>query len=287
MKKKIKRKAVKKKAKPKSLFTIKEVTASLSGVVPTASFENLRPGYSITVQPRRRQKDPNKIFDQLETILHKRFSHIANRAKVDLIERQYSRIRFYEKGGKKYPSVTSILSFGSIWKVSADELNQYAARGTVIDRLMEEFFKTGKWKDPQKMPELREEVSILLGGSLGFNWSDCSHEKFIAEHKKRVNITKMKATIYNDEHLYAGEMDFVGEFDGKRAVIDCKTGAYDMRQLAAYAVCEKGIEILVVFPVGPTDNITGYKRPVICDTINAKFKEFLKARSDFKKRFGI
>ncbi|MHC4890742.1 MAG: hypothetical protein ACYTEO_14910 [Planctomycetota bacterium] len=277
----------KKKAKRKTLFKIKEITVGLSGVIPTASFENLRPHYSITVQPTGRQQDPKKIFDLLEDKLHKRFSLIENRAKVDLIERQYSYIRFREKGGHKYPSVTSILTWSTIWKISDDELKQYAARGTVIDKLVELYFQTGKWKDPHKIAELKEEVSILLGGSKGFHWNDCTHEKFFAKYKKRINIKKMKPVIYNDEHLYSGEIDFVGDFDGKRSVMDVKTGAYDMRQLAAYAVCEKGIEQLVVLPVKPTDNITGCKMPVICDTINSKFKEFLKARGKFRERFGI
>ena len=39
-------------------YKIKEISASLSGVIPVASYENLRPNYSMTVEPigEQRQK---------------------------------------------------------------------------------------------------------------------------------------------------------------------------------------------------------------------------------------
>ena len=69
--------------------------------------------------------------------------------------------------------------------------------------------------------------------------------------------------------------------------MDIITGGFDMRQLVAYAVCLEGIEQVVVLPVGPTDNKCGYKRPVVCDTVQKEYAEFLKTRAKFKQRFGI
>jgi len=266
---------------------ITEYTAELSGVIPTAAFENLKPSFGMKVQPIRRNIKPAKIFDYMEGILHSRFQLVENRARTDLIEKQYSYIRFRGKNGKKYPSVTSILYWDTLWRIPDDELNQYAARGKIVDKLLERYFETGKWENPLKMPEVKEEVSVLLGGSKGFHWEDCTHKRFITSYKNKINIKKQKVVIFNDEHLYSGEIDAIGDYDDVYSVMDFKTGTYDMRQLAAYAVCEKGIKQLVVLPVGPTDNKSGYMRPVICDTINEKFKEFLKARAKFKQRFGV
>lgn len=265
---------------------IKEIRVGLSGVIPIASFENLRPTFEMVIEPKRGEK-PQKVFDYAEGIIHERFDQLANRAKADLIDKQYANIRFREKSGKKYPSVTSILSWDVDWRVSEDELNQYAARGKIIDKLLELYFQMGKWANPLKIPELKEEISILLGGSLNFHWDDCSHEAFIKQFIKKINIQRMKTIVFNDEHLYSGEIDFVGDVEGIHSIIDVKTGVFDMRQLAAYAVCEKDIEALVVFPVGPTDNKCGYMRPVICDTVQDKFREFLDARAKFRERFGI
>jgi len=91
----------------------------------------------------------------------------------------------------------------------------------------------------------------------------------------------------NDELLYSGRYDIKGKFEGIPAIMDCKSGAFDMRQLAAYAVCEEGIKRLVVLPIGPTDNKCGYKKPVVCDAIKDEFKGFQRARAKFQLRFGI
>lgn len=286
-----KSKTPKGKAKKKTItdkLKITELSASLSGVIPVASYENLRPHFTITTQPKARTKvNAHKAFDYMEGILHDRFAMVENKAKTDVLARQYSAIRFYLKKGRRYPSVTSILDVGKDFHIPEHELRQYAARGKIVDKLVQIYFETNKWKDPMKIPSLKEEVSILLGGSLEMHWTDCSYEKFFKHYKKRINIERMKTVVFNEEHFYAGELDAIGEFEGKCALIDFKTGDFDMRQLAAYAICEKGIENLVVFPVGPTDNVCGYKRPVVCDTIQEMFREFLKARGEFKERFGI
>lgn len=268
---------------------IKEITVSLSGVIPVAAYENLRPGFSITAEPIDGE-EPEKIIASLQQYLHAVFENESNRGKADLIDKQYSNIRFYEKGGKKYPSVTSILNWDKEWRVTDDELRQYASRGNIIEALVEEFLKTGEWIDPLGIPALREDVSILMSGSLMFTWENCSHKAFMKAYRDKIQVIQVEAfqrTVYNDEALYAGTYDIKGKFDNIRSIMDIKTGGFDMRQLAAYAICEKDIAQLVILPVGPTDNKCGYKRPVVCDTVQKEFAEFLKARAKFKQRFGV
>lgn len=275
-------------AKTKALenIKVKEITVSLSGVIPVAAYENLRPGFSITVEPIDGE-EPEKIIASLQQYLHAVFENESNRGKADLIDKQYSNIRFYEKDGKKYPSVTSILNWDKEWRVTDDELRQYASRGNIIEAIVERFLKTGEWADPLEIPELREDVSVLMSGSLMFTWENCSHKTFMKTYRDKIQAETFQGTIFNDEALYAGTYDILGKFDDIHSIMDIKTGGFDMRQLAAYAICEKDIGQLVVLPVGPTDNKSGYKRPVICDTVQKEFAEFLKARAKFKQRFGV
>ena len=265
---------------------IKEVTVSLSGVIPVAAYENLRPGFSITAEPINGES-PEKIIAELQAYLHSVFENESNRGKADLIDKQYANIRFYERNGKKYPSVTSILGWDKEWRVTDDELRQYASRGNIVESMINVFISTGDWFDPTQVLSLREDVSVLMSGSLMMTWEQCSHKKFMETYQDKIQFEKFQGKVFNDEVLYAGTYDILGNFDGIRSIMDIKTGCFDMRQLAAYAICEKDIEQLVILPVGPTENKCGYKRPVICDTIQKEFEEFLKARAKFKQRFGI
>lgn len=265
---------------------IKEITVGLSGVIPVAAYENLRPSFSITVEPIDGE-EPEKIIASLQQYLHTVFEGESNRGKADLIDKQYSNVRFYEKDGKKYPSVTSILNWDKEWRVTDDELRQYASRGNIVEAIVEQFLKTDKWIDPMQIPELKEDVSVLMSGSLMFTWEKCSHKAFMKTYRDKIKVEAFQQTVFNDEAMYAGTYDLLGDFDAIRSIMDTKTGVFDMRQLAAYAICEKDIKQLVVLPVGPTDNKSGYKRPVVCDTVQKEFAEFLKARAKFKQRFGV
>ena len=266
---------------------IKEITVSLAGVIPIAAYENLRPSYSVTVEPDENESR-DKIVQELSAYLHQVFEHESNRGKAELIDKQYSNIRFYERDGKQYPSVTSILGWDKDWRVTQDELRQYASRGTIVGEMVEQYLSTGKWIIPEETPSLAEDVAILLGGSLGLHWKQCSHKEFCDKFAKEIVAETTQTEVFNDQALYAGTLDIFGKYAGKVSVMDVKCGGWDMRQLAAYAIAfDANIEQLVILPAGPTDNKCGYKKPVVCTTIQKEYEEFLKARAKFKRRFGI
>lgn len=265
---------------------VKEITVSLSGVIPVAAYENLRPGFSITVEPIDGE-NPEKVITSLQQYLHTVFENESNRGKADLIDKQYANVRFREKNGKKYPSVTSILGWDKDWHITDDELRQYASRGTIMDAMISAFLSSGEWLDPTQIQSLREEVSILMSGSLMLTWEQCSHKAFMAQYRDKIEAEKFHGTVFNDEALYSGEWDILGSYDGVKSIMDIKSGGYDMRQLAAYAICEKNVEQLVVLKVGQCDNKSGFFRPIICDTVQKEFEDFLKARAKFRTRFGI
>jgi hypothetical protein len=266
---------------------IKEIKASISGAIPIASYENLKPYYEIVADVEEGE-DVDAAMKKLRSIVRWHFEQEGNNAKADLIQKQYSGIRFYEKDGKKYPSVTSILGWNVDWKISEDELQQYGSRGTIVHKLVEKFLTDGVWSDPNELPELSNDVATVTAGSLALSWKDCSYEKSIEALKEDLKIIQLEQELYNDENLYAGRSDLVCMYKGKKSILDFKTGTtIDMRQLAAYAACLDGIEQLVIVPVGPTDNKSGIKKPVISTDVTGEFKKFLYARAAFRERFGI
>jgi len=265
---------------------IKEVSASVSGVVPIAKYENLRPFYSITAEVGERESI-DEVLTKLKSTLRMHFDLEVNRAKADLLEKQYSSLRFYEEDGMKYVSVTAVLNWDKDWKISEDELRQYGCRGTIIHKLVYTYLESGTWIDPEALPELKEACAVVLGGSLGLHWSDCSYQTFFEKHRDKIKIESTEKRVVNKERLYAGRYDILGEWEGSRAIMDIKSGSGDMRQLAAYAVCCKDIDKLVILPVGRTDNKSGYMKPIISENIQTEYKAFLKARARFRERFGV
>lgn len=266
---------------------IKEISASLAGVIPIASYENLRPSYTITAELEEGE-DINASFKQLKDTIRCHFEQEGNRAKVDMIEKQYANIRFYEANGKKYPSVTSILGWNVDWKISEDELQQYASRGTIVHTLIELYLKEGKWYDPLDLPKLENDLAVLMLGSKKLTWKDCSYIPALESLIKDVELIETEKSICNEENLYAGRLDVLCRYKGKLTVMDFKTGTTtDMRQLAAYSACVDNVEQLVIVPVGPTDNKSGVKKPVVCVNIQKEFKGFLYARAKFRERFGV
>jgi hypothetical protein len=272
---------------------VKEVTVSRSGTISGAAYENLKPGYSVTMELGPKD-DVKAVLNRANVYLRTMFEQEANRCKADLLDQQYSHIRLYEKDGMQYPSVTSVLYYcGGVAeklakaRMTDDEMSQYAARGTVVGEIVETFLATKKWLHPEKNPSLAEDVAVLKNGSLGLHWGQCSHKSFCEKFAEEIVVEETQKTVYNTEHLYAGTLDIVGLYQGVKSLMDVKCGAFDWPQLAAYAMCLEGIEQLVVLPVGKTDNKCGYIQPKVCTTIQKEYEEFLKARAKFKQRFGL
>jgi len=267
---------------------IKEIHAGLSGVIPIASYENLKPSFDITAEPEEGES-VEECFTRLKQALHFQFDMTANQAKIDLIEKQYQNIRFREKNGKKYPSVTSILSWNKDWKISDDELRQYASRGTIVHRLVEEYIKNGKWLEPVDMPELKGDLIIVTTGSLNLSWKDCSYKKFFEQFGKDFEFIKTEVEVFNDEVCYSGRFDALVKYKGKLAIADWKTGSsFSHLQTAAYAVAYKEkVDNLIICPIGKCPNKTGCFKPNITEDVKGNYQNFLRTRAKFRERFGI
>ena len=269
---------------------VKEITVSLSGVIPVAPYENLRPGFSITVEPKEGE-DPKKIIAACQDDLHLFFENESIRGTAELRAVQVPNIRWYARGDgdyRGYPSVTSILHYNAKWHVTEQHLTQLAARGTVVGEITEQYLSNGNWFDPQEMSVLRKDVDILNHGASNLHWDQCSHKAFCKKYGDKIKVDSTQGVVFNDEHKYAGTYDIVGTYEGKKTLMDIKCGATrDLKQLAAYAMCLEGVEQIMILPLGPTDNKCGYMRPEPCTDIQKEFDDFLRARDNFRKQFGI
>lgn len=161
-------------------------------------------------------------------------------------------IRWYEDvgTGRKYISVTHVLSYATHpklknWFVNnsknkiAKVLEKSSNLGTILHSLVENDLSNKPIIiDQIKYPELS--VDELFGLKKAFdNW-------LITKSDHQIEATHTELMICSDEFGYAGSLDILGLFDGRPAIMDLKTGRYDVKagwQMAAYrrAVIEAGL----------------------------------------------
>ena len=268
---------------------IKEIKVGKSGVIPIASFSNLKPNYEIIADVDEND-DIVEVLEKLQNIIDSRFNMEENRALVKLITKQFENVGFHrnEEDGLDYPRVSSIMGWDSEWKIPKYELAQYAARGTIVHKLCHLFLTANEWLNPIEIEELDDEVNILLSGNLKLSWKDCSHEKFMEKYRSDIGeIGAMETIVFNKELFYSATPDLVAPFKELKSIIDYKTGSYDFAQLAAYAGCIEGIKQLVVFPVGKNTNVSGYSKPIIKTDWKEDWEIFVERRKKFRENFGI
>lgn len=278
---------------------IKEVVVGKSGVIPKASYSNLRPNYTLTMQVDE-DDDIDEVIFKAKSIVEKHFELDEYRAKVDLLQKQFKTFRFYDAPeGLKYPSINTILGYQKEWQISKGELVQYGSMGTINHVVfwdtLKNFKKTGEiiWKEPTEFPELEKEVGIVKNGSLGLDWNDYSYKAFGEKYIPSIGeIYCIEHPLLNQEIKVGGTVDMIAEFEGELCVIDLKTGGYDFQQLVFYGrtwekLNEKKIQNMVVFPLGRTDNKQGYMRPIKDNRFDYHWDNMLEIRQQFKEDFDV
>jgi hypothetical protein len=196
--------------------------------------------------------------------------------------------RLYETpDGKKYPSVTSVLSVLSSdsiaeWrkKVGEEEANKISARasnrGTRIHSLCEDYLIKGKAEPDMFDYDMFNSIKPYLN--------------------EINNIHALETPLYSHYLQVAGTVDCIAEYEGKLSIIDFKTSSrvksrddihgYFM-QTAAYAVA---FEELTKIPVGRLVIIMGVdnERPIIFNEKRDDWiHQFIHLRGEFKKWKGI
>lgn len=270
-----------------------EIIASFTGKISTGSYENEAPFFSLKETYSGDVDDEfiNKRKQQLHNFCYNSFKEVEERSQVEKILKQRSDLRFYERNGKQYPSVTSIIGWDADWFISPMALSQYAARGTIVHKQVEIYLQSGKWPQPEDIPEVYPELVIVKKGDLGLKLDDIDFVEYYKKHP--FDYIDLEEKVYNDEHRYAGRRDIRATFNNKLAIMDVKTSSAVNRekafkQMAAYAMATPGIQtdLMVVIPL-TNKNKCGYGKPIIEDNIKKYWELFLVDRKNFKQRFGI
>jgi len=289
-----------------------EITADFSGVIPNGSFENIRPLYGlkeiITLAEGETMDDAEIVARQkeLQNLNYQQFKHQAEITYSERIAKEYSSIRFYDgKDGRKYPSVTSVISWDSSFTMPADQLAQYASRGTIVHKQVEIFLTTGEWKEPDDILEIYSDLVIVKQGALGLLLDDVDFRAFFKDYPFKV--ISLENECLNHEWQYGGRLDIKcviesankgkwAKIDGVKydvpTILDIKTGVIDkvkhLKQQTAYAKAEgnEDVEQIGLIPL-TNKNQCGFSAPVIEPSVDKYWTMFLRDRENFRKRYGL
>lgn len=283
---------------------ITKATVNLSAVIPTGSYQNYKPMYQLEADIGDNE-DSQLCLEELREKIRKLFAQDWVRLRDKDRSNFLQTVRWYEKDGKKYPSVTSVLSWADFnyklrnpdkfqfGEISEDDLAEYGARGTVVHRQVQDWFENGMQKDyvmKEEFPELLVEKQLLKESHL--KAEDCSFLGFMEKHGKDFTFDKCELEVIGEG--YAGRLDLLGTYKGELAVLDVKTTTnYTARtelryfkQMAAYAKAT-GLDIkkLVIIPLTPS-NKCGYGAPKVEDMSDNLFNSFNDDRKAFERDFN-
>ena len=283
--------------------TIK-INASVSGVLPTAPYGNLKPGFMI----EETIEDEGKAFDnykndvylkerarELYDIAYGLLKEVENNAIIERIERERADLRFVASptSGKMLPSVTSIINYDADFFVPAEDLRQYASAGQITHSRVAEFIKTGEWKDAKDISDVWTDLIVVTKGSLKLPLNTGNFPIFLQKYP----IEKMENGYrgFDDKVGYCGEPDIFGipqfkEAEQIKSIIDIKRTASKIKdgiQVALY--CNLfNLEQGIIIPLNDKTS-QGYSKPIIYDkkSLEGYYKMGLEKRESFRRRYGI
>lgn len=146
----------------------------------------------------------------------------------DLRAETINGLRYYSiPGGKKFPSITSVISFKNrqffkewrerIGDVEADKITKHATnRGTEFHSLVEDYLNNKKVK--------------LNSFQDGFSPAHVMFEDCVHVLNNINNIHALEAPLYSDYLGLAGRVDCIAEYNGELAIIDFKTSGKEKRE---------------------------------------------------------
>lgn len=246
-----------------------EVCYSNSMKINRGQYEQESPFYSAKtiIEENGQPVDETAEYARLRGIIDPLLVAQYQEAKLEL-----SGLRVRIKDGKKYVSVTSILT--PDFPKSIDP--EYAIRGTEIHRIFTHWVTTGEWLAPS--PSLLSKLKF----------EDIAYKKFTETFSDRFKPAShsLGLEVYHEAHLYSGEIDAVMDVDGKKSLVDFKTGGWSWDQLVAYykALADKDIKQLVIFDL---KNTKLEVLPVTDSKCVKYWENFLIKRGEIRARFGV
>lgn len=292
--------------KSKMKRTVK-VNAWVNAKISTGAYENETISFSIEETIENANAGINDEWiktrhTELNNLCYENIGLAEKKAIIKRIEKEREDIRFYEKDGVKYPSVTSVLNYDTVFEIPKEELLQYAAAGTINHLKLNHFILYGKHLKAKEIPEAHKYISTIEKGNLRLDYDGGSLSNLLAKYP--IKFSNSEETVYNDEFLYAGTFDALGlpikcdawdklNIDySKKTLFDLKRNAKDkdtikkyFKQMAAYSKCI-GAEQMVILIVND-DTERGFSEPKVSCGVEEYFSMFKQDRQAFKERFGI
>jgi hypothetical protein len=242
-----------------------ELCYSNSITINRGNYENEKPFYSQKVVIESEEDiDSVAEYAKIRAIIDPMCVEQFNATKVEA-----SGIRVRTKDGKKYPSVTSILSGGKPYTGDPE----YGTRGTEIHRLINHYANKFEWLVPKEPLK-------------NIKYEDIKYQEFFQTFEKQIDFTAHKSEIevFSDEHLYSGEVDVVCLVDGIKTLGDYKSGSWKWEQIVAYykALGDKSIKQLAVFDL-KKQKLETLK---LVEAV-PYWENFLKLRGELRGKLGI
>ncbi len=278
-----------------------KISGSVSGVIATGSYANLRPSFAWEEELEYSMDKPVSDTDiqhrrkQLYEMSFSLLKEAESKALIERIEREREDLRFvaHPVTGKISPSVTSIINYDADFFVSAEDLRQYCSQGNVIDMRVRRYIATGTWVEAKDIKDAWSDIVILKKGSLGLGTDVSDFPAFLEKYP----IADMKTMdrLFDESGLFNGEIDFIGVPDFKGAkkiptVCDVKRTPDKIKnglQLAGYCKMTGAKQGIIVPLSGKTNQ--GYSKPIVYneEQLEGYYKMFLTKRENFKSRYGI
>ena len=282
-----------------------KVEASYSGVLPVASYSNLRPGFSASMEFENEFRDDAEVElaiegaqQKLNAICYQAFEAEAVKARVLKVQEDLKSFRFYDVDGEKFPSVTSITSYDKDFFVGDEDLKIYAAQGCLYDAEIRNFVNTGVWKDSSQLLECTADRFILKSKSLSsgkmLSLAPCNFRGFL-EKWPISDLKSIEKPVVNRKYRYAGTPDLIGTYNGLKTLVSIKrtkSETDNLIQESAYAKCDgmEDIKQMMVVEMKHEDdggNKSGYSKPIVSSEMDRYFELFLRKRSEVLKIYGV
>jgi hypothetical protein len=279
------------------------IGGSISGVIATGSFQNLRPTftweetYEEDIQPNKIDFNDANVEKRIKQLYEKSFNMLKEaeqKAIIERIQREREDLRFMiSPEGNILPSVTSIIGYDADFFTVPQDLTQYASQGNIIDKRVKHYITTGKWLQGKELKDCWTDIVILTRGGLRLSVDTGDFPAFLERYA--VKDMKVGERFFFDLEGYTGEPDFFGKPEFKEAlpiltVFDVKRTPNKISnglQLSAYA---KKFDIKQGIIISINDKTAqGYSKPIIYDedALNGYFKMFKQKQEKFKQRYNI
>ena len=282
-----------------------KVGSSYSGVLPVASYSNLRPGFTAEMEFEQEFKTEEEVNlaiesaqQQLNEICYRAFESEAIKARVLKVQEDLKNFRFHDVDGEKFPSVSTISSYDKEFFVVDEDLKVYCAQGNIIDSEIRNFVRTGTYVESKDLLECTADRFVLKSKALSngkmLALSGWNFKGFLEKYPIQ-ELKSMETVVYSKKHRIAGTPDLLGKYNGLKTLVSIKRTKSEIDnfiQEAGYSLCD-GLEdveqFMVVEMKAEEDggNKCGYSKPMLTTDV-ARYRElFLRKRSEVLKIYGV